>query len=317
MPHLSILSPFETAAVVTTSSTHGHHRPYGGNVSCDMDVLGASRGAPVRFNLQCDGPQVRGIVESVRPACRSGRLEDGGLAVRITLQRFDGEWVDTGLRVLYGHLDPVEVTAGQVLMPGARLGGMGPAEPQEWPNGGGACATAHGANDDRRTEYHSSCAIHSHIHVEAFNADSVIGRGASIDDETRVVTFTVAPARQGNGQTPHPTTLDSESSTEVMSGTATLSMAETTGYVVQAGDQLGEVASRFGVSLAALVADNPDLLQPGQTLNVPVLIYEVRPRDNLREIASRFGVTVDSLVEANQAPDANVIRIGQRLIIPR
>jgi LysM repeat protein len=316
MPHLSILSPFDASAVVTTSSTHGHHRPYGGNVSCDMDVHGVSRGTPVAFNLACDGPQVRGVVESVRPACRSQKLEDGGLAVRISLQRLDADWVDTGLRVLYGHLDPVDVTAGQVVEPGDRLGALGPAVAQHWPDGNAACRTAHSANDDRRGEYHSSCAVHSHLHIEAFSADSVVGRGASLERESRVVTYTVAGAVTGAGGG-HPSTLDSESSTDVATGSATQTMTVISPYEVREGDQLGEIAGRFGVSLTALVAANPQLLQPAQVINVPALIYEIRPRDTLHDIASRFGITVAAIAEANQIADANVIRAGQRLLIPR
>ena len=72
---------------------------------------------------------------------------------------------------------------------------VGPAVAQHWPNGASGCGNAtHGANDDRRTEYHSTCAIHSHVHIEGFGADSVIGRGAALASDTRLMTYTVAPA---------------------------------------------------------------------------------------------------------------------------
>ena len=44
-------------------------------------------------------------------------------------------------------------------------------------------------------------------------------------------------------------------------------------YVIQAGDSLGKIAQRYGVSLQELIQangiSNPDIVQPGQTLDVP------------------------------------------------
>ncbi|HUW65727.1 MAG TPA: LysM domain-containing protein [Spirochaetia bacterium] len=45
-------------------------------------------------------------------------------------------------------------------------------------------------------------------------------------------------------------------------------------YMVQPGDTMSGIASMFGVSLAALVAANPqianpDLIYPGQVINIP------------------------------------------------
>jgi len=46
-------------------------------------------------------------------------------------------------------------------------------------------------------------------------------------------------------------------------------------------------------------------------------IYIVRPGDTLSAIAKRFNVTVPALVAANTLTDPNLIRVGQRLIIPK
>ncbi|HEX2979815.1 MAG TPA: LysM peptidoglycan-binding domain-containing protein [Anaerolineaceae bacterium] len=49
---------------------------------------------------------------------------------------------------------------------------------------------------------------------------------------------------------------------------------ETDTYTIQAGDQLGRIAERFGISLQELIDSNgitnPDHVEPGQTLTVPV-----------------------------------------------
>src|SRR5687767_259454 len=44
--------------------------------------------------------------------------------------------------------------------------------------------------------------------------------------------------------------------------------------------------------------------------------YTVQSGDNLSRIAQRFGVSLDDLMDANNISDANVIRLGQVLIIP-
>jgi LysM repeat protein len=44
--------------------------------------------------------------------------------------------------------------------------------------------------------------------------------------------------------------------------------------------------------------------------------YTVQSGDNLSRIAQRFGVSLDDLMDANNISDANVIRLGQVLVIP-
>lgn len=295
MPLLSVVQPFDAPAIVTTSSTHGHHRPYGGTHSCDIDVLAASRGARVSFELATNGPEVRGVVESVRPACASGVIANGGSCVQLRIERHDADWVPTGLRVLYAHLDPVLVSVGDVVAPTRTpIGALGPAEPQDWAHGG-SCGQAHGPDDPRREEYHSSCCVHSHTHVEGFGANTVASRSTRLAAGDFILSFEVAGVARPD-------------EVEVLRAAT---------YTVVEGDTLPEVASRLGVSLANLVAANPDLLRPGQVLTVPGSTYEVRPRDTLGEIARRFGITVEALAGANSIVDINVIHVGQVLIIPR
>jgi len=102
-------------------------------------------------------------------------------------------------------------------------------------------------------------------------------------------------------------------------------------YVVQAGDTLGDIAARFGVSVATLVANNnladPNVIHVGQTLvigsspaspSAPASgsTYTVKPGDTLEGIAAAHGVLVRDLVELNGIRDADYIYVGQVLRIP-
>ncbi len=123
-----------------------------------------------------------------------------------------------------------------------------------------------------------------------------------------------------------------------------------TDYTVLPGDTLIAIAKRFGVDLAALMVANAiadaRLLRAGQRLRIPGAqegqaappsspppasptapapvvvsgggtIYIVRGGDTLSAIAVRFNVTVPAIVAANQLSNANVIRPGQQLTIPK
>ena len=162
---IEILNPleFEGETDVTSSSRQGHHRPYLGSCSCDVDIRGASSpGTTVRFNVAGpDGLELRGVVREVGLACKSQMLSDGGRTVKVEIQRRQagGTWTPSGAWVLYAHLDPVDVAVGDVLAPAAEIGRLGP------PSGG---------------EYDSSCAQGSHTHIEAAGAICVVDEGSSI-----------------------------------------------------------------------------------------------------------------------------------------
>ncbi len=114
-------------------------------------------------------------------------------------------------------------------------------------------------------------------------------------------------------------------------------------YVVQSGDTLFAIASRFGVSVDEIVQLNgladPNYLYIGQELRIPgegsVVAaaapvqaapaqqtqtasqeYVVQPGDTLSAIAGRFGTTVDAIARLNGIADPNFISVGQVLRIP-
>ncbi len=103
-------------------------------------------------------------------------------------------------------------------------------------------------------------------------------------------------------------------------------------YTVQPGDSMFLIAQRFGVSLNALIAANPQItnpsqIRPGQRVCVPTSSgsqcppgstqYTVQSGDSMFTIARRFGISLDALIRANpQIPNPNQIRPGQILCIP-
>lgn len=109
-------------------------------------------------------------------------------------------------------------------------------------------------------------------------------------------------------------------------------------YTVVSGDTMYFIAQRFGVSLEALIAANPqisdpNLIYPGDQLCVPggpsggrvpkhcppgfQARYTVTSGDTIYFIAQRFGVSLDALIAANpQITDPSVIFPGDVLCVP-
>lgn len=91
-------------------------------------------------------------------------------------------------------------------------------------------------------------------------------------------------------------------------------------YTIQWGDTLRKVADRYNISLASLLALNPqisnaNLVYIGQVINVPAgapSYYTVQRGDTLKIIAVRYGTTVESLQALNpQIWNPNWIYAGQ------
>ncbi len=100
-------------------------------------------------------------------------------------------------------------------------------------------------------------------------------------------------------------------------------------YIVQPGDQLLQIARRFGVTTAAIRTASRisgDAIFPGQVLVIPPpsptktprppgTTYVVQSGDQLRALARRFGLTVAQLKSANGLT-SDTIQVGQVLFIP-
>jgi len=107
-------------------------------------------------------------------------------------------------------------------------------------------------------------------------------------------------------------------------------VGETTTYVVQWGDTLYAIASRYGTNAGAIVSlnglSNPDFIYAGQRLQIPgsgtpasptsTCIYVVRRGDTLTRIALAYRTTVWALTIANNLANPSFIWVGQRLVIP-
>ena len=96
-------------------------------------------------------------------------------------------------------------------------------------------------------------------------------------------------------------------------------------HVVQKRETLGGIANKYGVSANALQAingiKNPNLLFVGKKLKIPdgsapEVPYVVKKGDSLGAIATRFGTKASAITARNQLASANLIKIGQKLIIP-
>lgn len=103
-------------------------------------------------------------------------------------------------------------------------------------------------------------------------------------------------------------------------------------YTVVAGDTLSSIAARFGTTVSAILAVNPQITNPnvifvGQKICIPTVppttttcpgfIYTVVAGDTLSAIAARFGTTVSAILAVNpQITNPNVIFVGQKICIP-
>ncbi|KAA8571109.1 hypothetical protein EYC84_000458 [Monilinia fructicola] len=83
---------------------------------------------------------------------------------------------------------------------------------------------------------------------------------------------------------------------------------------VKKGDTLSKIAAANKVSLADLIAANPDiadpdLIYPGQTINIPgggsPKTYTIKHGDTLNKIASSSGIPMEALKDANPRLKAN------------
>lgn len=140
--------------------------------------------------------------------------------------------------------------------------------------------------------------------------------------------------------TPVATAVATAVPTSVQPTSAPTASSNPSTYTVQWGDWLSKIASQLGVTTQALIAANPginpNLISPGQVLNVPgtsapapatstpttstppsgPTTYTVQRGDWIYAIARKFGISVAALLAANPGLNANFVFPGQVLTIP-
>lgn len=99
-------------------------------------------------------------------------------------------------------------------------------------------------------------------------------------------------------------------------------------YTVRAGDTVYSIARMYNITVGALLAANPgldpDRLQIGQTICVPVLHacppnttpYVIRPGDTYVRLAQYYGISVEAIIAANPGVDPGNLRVGQVICLP-
>jgi len=102
-------------------------------------------------------------------------------------------------------------------------------------------------------------------------------------------------------------------------------------YTVQPGDTLLALAMHYGLPMAAIQMANQmggsTTLYAGQTLEIPAAdawrgaspfwtVYEVQSGDTVIDIAQQFGLDFVALVAVNELTDADVLHLGQALVLP-
>ena len=92
-------------------------------------------------------------------------------------------------------------------------------------------------------------------------------------------------------------------------------------HVVAAGEQLGDIASRLGVTIEAIMASNRIFssggIREGELLRVPRegILHSIKSGQTLTDISLTYGTTVDEIVEANGITDPSMIYAGEEIII--
>lgn len=98
-------------------------------------------------------------------------------------------------------------------------------------------------------------------------------------------------------------------------------------HEVLPGETLSAIAVAYGVSMDDLITtngiENPDLLSPGDRLEIPdppyegpVITHAVAPGEALGTIAELYDVSFADLLSLNAIDDVNLIRVGDELLIP-
>jgi LysM repeat protein len=195
----------------------------------------------------------------------------------------------------------------------------------------------------------NSLALTIHDGLASVADGPVVGAGqtaVAVTDNDGNIAFWSAPRAHYDEETQHAQitiqALNGLLNAQYVVGPAASSCQPQT-HIVQPGEWVYKIARQYDVTVDAILAandlSNPNVVYAGQQLiipcpgdsatqttsdagTVPVTICENSPvhrvsqGETLYRIALRYGVTVDAIVAANQLPNAQLIYVGQELVIP-
>jgi len=174
----------------------------------------------------------------------------------------------------------------------------------------------------------------------------LLGDNSPFKAATPTPTATFTPTNTSTASPKPPTDTPTITPTSMPTDTPTATITPTPSgpfeYTVQQGDNLSDIATRFGTDIPTLLALNPSIdpktliIYVGQKILVPppnmqlptatavstlvppgtLISYTVLPGDSLGTIAVRFNSTVDAIVKENKLANANDINAGDILRIP-
>ncbi|MDH3499434.1 MAG: LysM peptidoglycan-binding domain-containing protein [Acidimicrobiia bacterium] len=157
----------------------------------------------------------------------------------------------------------------------------------------------------------------------------VVARGDSVGEIARTYGSSVAAIVNANGL--RNANLIKIGQQLVIPGSGTNGGAAPLYHLVQRGESLATIAAKHGMSVEALAAANGIRtnsviyegtrlrLSPGPSYDAPAAssaMHVVAAGESLGELAARYDTTISRLVELNSLPNPNLIRIGQRLVVP-
>jgi len=94
-------------------------------------------------------------------------------------------------------------------------------------------------------------------------------------------------------------------------------------YTVQSGDNIGSIASNFGVSINTIIwannLKNPNVLSLGEVLKIPPVtgvIHTIKTGDTVASIAKKYKADADKILSFNSLNNDQPLEIGSELMVP-